>query len=118
MKHLPASLPRIAAGLLLLAFAGATRAQDSLRVQLHGMVLDAVSQQPVYEVLVEWYDGEGKRQGITQTNSEGRYAMFLYPTPGNELRVKENGYEDFVLPLSPFKEGEAAREQDLWLEPK
>jgi hypothetical protein len=104
--------------LLPLALGGAAYAQDSLRVQLHGMVLDGVSQQPVYDVLVEWYDGNGKRQGITQTNSEGRYALFVNPTPGMELRVQENGYKDFVYEVPPFKEGEAARELDIWLEPK
>lgn len=104
--------------LVLLALGATAYAQDSLRVQLHGMVLDAVSQQPVLEVLVEWYDADGKRQGLTQTNTEGRYALFIHGARGAELRVQENGYKDLVFAVSPFKEGEAAREQDLWLEPK
>ncbi len=111
-------MKNLLAPLLFIAIGTTTYAQDSLRVQLHGMVLDGVSQQPVYEVLVEWYDGDGKRQGITQTNSEGRYALFVHPTPGMELRVQENGYKDLVFEVITFKEGEAAREQDLWLEPK
>lgn len=111
MKHL----------LALLALFGAVamvQAQDGMRVQLHGAVVNAVTHAPLYEVLVEWYDVDGGRQAITQTNSEGRYALFVAGEEQVELRVKENGYKDFVFKVPPFEEGEQVRECDLRLEPK
>ncbi|MEO8590908.1 MAG: carboxypeptidase-like regulatory domain-containing protein [Flavobacteriales bacterium] len=92
-------------------------AQDSLRVQLHGAVLDSLSGNAVLGALVEWYDGNGKRQAITQTNSEGRYALFLFSGQPIELRVTENGYRPFVELVPPFEPGESAREVDLRLVP-
>ncbi|HMC97918.1 MAG TPA: carboxypeptidase-like regulatory domain-containing protein [Flavobacteriales bacterium] len=93
-------------------------AQDSLRVQLYGSVLHAISGTPIHEALVEWYDGNGKRQAVTQTNSEGHYALFVSSGQPIELRVKENGYEPFVGSVPPFEPGESARELDLRLVPE
>ena len=92
-----------------------SKAQDSVRVQLHGVVLDSLSGAPVYEALVEWYDANGKRQAITQTNSEGHYALFLYAGQPIELRITENGYRPFMEMVPPFEPGESAREVDLHL---
>lgn len=104
--------------ILLLAASFPVVAQDSVRVQLHGAVLDAVTHKPVFEALVEWYDADGKRQAITQTNSEGNYALFILAGSPIELRVKENGYEELIEQVPPFKPGESAREHDLRLVPK
>ena len=93
-------------------------AQDSLRVQIHGSVMDSSSREPVYEALVEWYDADGKRQALTQSNSEGNYALFILAGQPAELRVTENGYEPFVIKVPPFKSGESARQVDLLLVPK
>lgn len=102
----------------LLLTALPTMAQDTVRVQLHGAVLDAVTHKPILEALVEWYDAGGKRQAITQTNSEGNYALFVLAGQPIELRVKENGYEPLVEQVPPFKPGESAREHELRLVPK
>lgn len=92
--------------------------QDSIRVQLYGSVMDEVTQQPVFETLVEWYNAAGKRQAVTQTNNEGRYALFVWAGEPIELRVTENGYEDFTETLPAFKAGESAREYVVRLIPK
>ena len=96
----------------------AATAQDTLHVQLHGMVVNATTGEPVYEALVEWYDDSGHRQAITQSNSEGHYAMFIATTGAIELRVQENGYAPFVESDIVFESGESAREHDLHLVPK
>lgn len=93
-------------------------AQDSLWVQIHGAVIDSVSRKPVYEALVEWYDANGKRQAITQSNSEGNYALFILAGQPAELRVTENGYRPFMMKVPPFRSGEIARQVDLLLVPK
>lgn len=93
-------------------------AQDSVRVQIHGSVVDSVSRKPVYEALVEWYDADGKRQAITQSNSEGNYALFILAGQPAELRVTEQGYRPFVIKVPPFEPGESARQVDLLLVPK
>lgn len=92
--------------------------QDSIRVQLYGTVIDEVSQQPVFETLVEWYNAAGKRQAVTQTNDEGRYALFVWAGEPIEIRITENGYEEFIETLPAFKPGESAREFVLRLVPK
>jgi len=93
-------------------------AQDSLNVQLHGAVVDSTSGLPIYEALVEWYDAHGRRQAITQTNSEGSYALFVPAGQPIELRVTENGYQPYVAQVPPFEPGESARQVDLHLVPK
>lgn len=102
--------------LVLLGFVG--NAQDVPRAQLYGAVIDSVSGMPVYEALVEWYDPAGKRQAIVQTNSEGRFALFIPREEDVELRVTENGYLPLRLDLPAFEPGESAREVDLQLIPK
>jgi hypothetical protein len=92
--------------------------QDSIRVQLYGTVIDEVTQQPVFETLVEWYNSAGKRQAVTQTNDEGRYALFVWAGEPIEIRITENGYEDFAETLPAFEAGESAREFVLRLVPK
>jgi hypothetical protein len=101
----------------LLVSVSALRAQDTLRVQIHGSVLDARTETPILEALVEWYDANGKRQAITQTNSEGSYAFLVRTTGSLELRLSENGYLEYreVLTLEP---GECAREHVIRLVPK
>lgn len=97
--------------------AGAASAQDTLRVQVHGAVVNAVTEQPVLEVLVEWYDADGQRQAVNQTNSEGSYAFFVLTTGDLELRVAENGYEAYSERLH-IMPGESAREFTIRLVPK
>ncbi len=98
-------------------FAPALSAQDTLRVQIHGSVVNAETDVPVLEALVEWYDANGKRQAITQTNSEGAYAFFVRTTGALELRVAENGFLEYreVLSVEP---GESAHEHVIRLVPK
>jgi len=106
--------------LFLLPFAagiGPSAAQDTLHVQVHGVVVDAGSGLPVLETLVEWYDAEGERQAVNQTNNEGKYAFFVRTTGEVELRVSENGYEPFVHLMS-VEPGESAREFTIRLVPK
>jgi len=93
-------------------------AQDTLQVQLHGTILNATTGKPVYEALVEWYDASGHRQAITQSNSEGHYAMFISTTGPIELRVDENGYAPYRESDIAFEPGESAREHDLRLVPE
>lgn len=93
-------------------------AQEVPRAQLYGAVIDSLSGMPVYEALVEWYDPAGKRQAIVQTNSEGRFALFVPRDQGIELRVTENGYRPLVIEFPLFEPGESAREVDLKLVPK
>lgn len=106
---------------LLLAFAGlhgaTVLAQDTLRVQVHGAVVNAQTEKPVFEALVEWYDEHGQRQAVNQANSEGSYAFFITTTGELELRVTENGYEAYAekLHITP---GESAREFTIRLVPK
>lgn len=102
---------------LLLVPVGAVHAQDTLRVQVHGAVVHAETEQPVLEALVEWYDADGHRQAVNQTNSEGSYAFFVVTTGELELRVAENGYEPYSgrLRITP---GESAREFTIRLVPK
>lgn len=103
--------------LLVCVFVDVAVAQDTLRVQVHGAVLNATTDQPVLETLVEWYDADGHRQAVNQTNSEGRYAFFILTTGELELRVAENGYEPYgeKLRITP---GESAREFMIRLVPK
>ena len=96
----------------------AISAQDTLRVQLHGTVVNATTGKPVLEALVEWYDAAGHRRSITQSNSEGHYAMFISATGPIELRVDENGYAPYREKDIIFEPGESAREHDLHLVPK
>ncbi len=103
--------------LLLLLTANGLWAQDTLRVQVHGLVVNANTEQPVLEALVEWYDADGKRQAVNQTNSEGAYAFFVATTGDLELRVAENGYVDFSQRLH-VDAGESARELMIRLVPK
>lgn len=95
----------------------ASYAQDTLSVQLHGAVLDAETGRPVLEALVEWYDANGLRQAVNQTNSEGNYAFFVRTTGELELRVAENGYEPYARPVL-IETGESAREFTIRLVPK
>jgi len=104
--------------LLSAVCAGPTLAQDTLHVQLHGTVLNATTGAPVLETLVEWYDASGHRQAITQSNSDGHYAMFISTTGPIELRVVENGYAPYREKDILFEPGESAREHDLRLVPK
>lgn len=92
-------------------------AQDTLRVQVHGVVVDAESGLPVLETLVEWYDTEGRRQAVNQTNNEGNYAFFVQTTGEVELRVNENGYEPFLQELL-IEPGESAHEFTIRLVPR
>lgn len=96
----------------------ALQAKDSIRVQLHGTVIDEITQEPLYETLVEWYDSAGKRQAVTQTNNEGRYALFVWAGEDVELRIVENGYQDYAEVLPGFKAGESAREHVIRMVPK
>ena len=98
--------------------AGSGLAQDTLHVQLHGTVLNASTGKPIYEVLVEWYDANGHRQAITQSNSEGHFAMFISTTGPIELRIDENGYAAYREKDIVFHPGESAREHDLHLVPE
>lgn len=101
----------------VLGTAQTTVAQDTLKVQVHGAVVNATTEQPVLEALVEWYDEHGHRQAVNQTNSEGSYALFVVTTGALELRVAENGYEAYSekLLITP---GESAREFTIRLVPK
>jgi hypothetical protein len=92
--------------------------QDTLRVQVHGAVVDAGTEMPVYEAMVEWYDEQGQRQALTQTNSEGAYALFVRTTGVVELRVTENGYLPYRMVLPTIGPGESAREFTIRLVPK
>ncbi|TXI82232.1 MAG: hypothetical protein E6Q44_02570 [Flavobacteriales bacterium] len=103
--------------LFLLVPLSALRAQDTLRVQVYGAVVHAVTDLPVLEALVEWYDADGHRQAVNQTNNEGRYAFFVRTTGELELRVSENGFEPYNERLS-VTPGESAREFTIRLVPK
>lgn len=102
----------------LVGLAPLSYAQETPRAQLHGAVIDSVSGMPIYEALVEWYDPAGKRQAIVQTNSEGRFALFVVREEELQLRVSENGYQPFSRTLPAFEPGESAREVDVELVPK
>lgn len=97
------------------AFSGS--AQDTLKVQVHGAVLDAATDAPILEALVEWYDQSGHRQAVNQTNSAGNYAFFVHTTGLVELRVAENGYVPFSQQLI-VEPGENAKEFTIRLEPR
>lgn len=101
----------------LLGVFGLAKAQDSLRVQVHGVVLNASTGEPVLEALVEWYDADGYRQAVNQTNNEGRYAMFVRTTGVVELRLTENGYKPFLQRFT-LHPGECAKEFTIRLTPK
>jgi len=106
--------------ILLLPFAllaSNTSAQDTLKLQLHGMVVDAVSGAPVVDALVEWSDGNDRRQAVTQANSDGHYALFIRTTGLLFLRVQQEGYAPLKDTLRDFMPGESAREYDLLLMP-
>ncbi|MCB9163871.1 MAG: carboxypeptidase regulatory-like domain-containing protein [Flavobacteriales bacterium] len=106
--------------LFLLPFAasvGPSMAQDTLHLQVHGVVVDAASGLPVLEALVEWYDAQGELQAVNQTNNAGKYAFFVRTTGEVELRVSENGYEPFVH-LVTVEPGESAHEFTIQLVPK
>ncbi|HQV74834.1 MAG: carboxypeptidase regulatory-like domain-containing protein [Flavobacteriales bacterium] len=92
-------------------------AQDTLKLQLHGMVVDAISGAPVVDALVEWNDGNGRRQAVTQANSDGHYALFIRTTGTLILRVEQEGYSILKDTLRDFRQGESAREYDLLLMP-
>lgn len=94
-----------------------TSAQDTLKVQVHGAVVNATTEAPILEALVEWYDAAGHRQAVNQTNSEGNFAFFVVTTGELELRVAENGYEAFSEKLS-IHPGECAKEFMIRLVPK
>lgn len=96
---------------------GAAVAQDTLTVQVHGSVLNAQTDAPILEALVEWYDADGVRQAVNQTNSEGHYAFFVTTTGELELRVAENGYAAFSERIS-VASGESAKEFTIRLVPK
>lgn len=97
--------------------AGVATAQDTLKAQVHGAVLDAATHAPVLEALVEWYDADGQRQAVNQTNSEGHYAFFVRTTGVLILRVEENGYVAFSEQLH-IEPGESAKEFTIRLVPK
>ncbi|MBL7941003.1 MAG: carboxypeptidase regulatory-like domain-containing protein [Flavobacteriales bacterium] len=92
-------------------------AQDTLNVQVHGAVLDDRTEAPVLEALVEWYDGDGHRQAVNPTNSEGNFAFFVRTTGELELRVAENGYEAYSTKIT-VEPGESAKEFMIRLVPK
>lgn len=99
----------------LLLFAVNLSAQDTVRVQLHGTVLDAASAEPLPEVEVEWATAKGELQAVTFSNSDGRYALFV-TTPGEVvLKVEENGYAPLRMVIDDLGPGESARELDLLL---
>jgi len=102
----------------LLIACSSLSAQDTLRVQVHGVVVNAESNAPVFEALVEWYDGQGRRQAITQSNSEGNYALFVRTTGFVELRIAEDGYLPYKEELPLIEPGESAREFTIRLVPK
>ncbi len=93
------------------------RAQDTLRIQVHGMVANADTGAPVGEAMVEWFDDKDHRQAVTQTNSDGHYALFVRTTGMLILRVEEAGYTLLRDTLNGFVPGESAREHDLLLDP-
>lgn len=103
--------------LVLCTFAVAASAQDTLKVQVHGAVLDATTDAPVLEALVEWYDTNGHRQAVNQTNNEGNFAFFVVTTGELELRVAENGYQAFSEKMT-IAPGESAKEFTIRLVPK
>jgi len=106
--------------LILLPFAlfvSSASAQDTLNLQLHGMVVDAVSGAPVVDALVEWNDDHDRRQAVTQANSDGHYALFIRTTGTLILRVEQEGYSILKDTLRDFGPGESAREYDLLLLP-
>ena len=90
-------------------------AQDTLRVQIHGMVLDSVSRTPLAGV--EWFDDDGQQQAVTISNADGRYAMFVRTAGNVDLRIAENGYRPFRTSIKDLRRGESARELDLVLRP-
>ncbi|MEZ4739518.1 MAG: carboxypeptidase-like regulatory domain-containing protein [Flavobacteriales bacterium] len=92
-------------------------AQDTLRVQIHGTVLDSISLAPLAEVMVEWFDENGRQQAVSISNTDGRYAMFVRTTGSLDLRVEENGYRPFRTTVKDLRRGESARELDLRLRP-
>lgn len=91
--------------------------EPDLKVQVHGAVLDAKTDAPVLEALVEWYDASGHRQAVNQTNDEGNFAFFVLTTGELELRVAENGYEAFSEKIT-IAPGESAKEFTIRLVPK
>ncbi|MBL7952985.1 MAG: carboxypeptidase regulatory-like domain-containing protein [Flavobacteriales bacterium] len=103
--------------LLITTSCWAAAAQDTLKVQVHGSVLNANTESPVLEALVEWYDTSGHRQAVNQTNNEGHYAFFVLTTGQLELRVVENGYEAFSEKLT-IEPGVSAKEFTIRLVPK
>lgn len=101
----------------LALFALGAGAQDTLKLQLHGMVVDALSGTPVVDALVEWSDGNDHRQAVTQANSDGHYALFIRTTGKLFLRVQQEGYATLKDTLGDFVPGESAREYNLMLIP-
>lgn len=71
---------------LLLCFGLSVHAQEKPRVQVYGTVTDSLSGRPVYTT-IEHYDLAGERWALTETNSEGRYALFVPAEVPFELRV-------------------------------
>ena len=104
--------------IMALVFAPCAMAQDTLHVQVHGAMVNATTNAPIYEAMVEWYDEQGHRQAITQTNTEGHYALLVRTTGIVELRVAENGYLPFQETLPLIEAGESAREFTIRLVPK
>ena len=102
----------------LLLLAWGLSAQDTMRVQLHGTVLDAASAEPLPEVEVGWAASNGELQAVTFSNADGRYALFV-KIPGEVvLNVDENGYAPLRMVIQDLQAGESARELDLLLLPK
>ncbi len=95
----------------------APASDPALKVQVHGAVVNATTEAPVLEALVEWYDASGHRQAVNQTNSEGNFAFFVTTNGELELRVVENGYEAFSEKLT-IAPGESAKEFTIRLVPK
>lgn len=101
----------------LALFALGAGAQDTLKLQLHGMVVDAVSGAPVVDALVQWSDAKGHKQAVTQANSDGHYALFIFTTGTLILSVEQDGFRTLSDTLRDFAPGESAREYDLQLIP-
>jgi hypothetical protein len=91
--------------------------EPELKVQVHGSVLNANTEVPVLEALVEWYDAAGHRQAVSQTNDTGHFAFFVITTGELELRVAENGYAAFSEKIT-VAPGESAKEFTIRLVPK
>lgn len=72
--------------LTLLCSVMSVKGQDVPRVQVYGTVTDSLSGKAVYTT-IEHYDLAGKRWALTETNSEGRYALFVPANEPFELRV-------------------------------